>query len=74
MKKITGTRYNPAVLEILFNTDDIVSDEFIEKPILTHTLEPGMVLKYNLFNNAHILVLPEGNVFSETAIAKLIKF
>lgn len=74
MKKFTGTRYDPAVLEILFNTDDIVSDEFIEKPIPTRSLEPGMVLKYNLFNNAHILVLPEGHVFSEATIAKLVQF
>jgi response regulator RpfG family c-di-GMP phosphodiesterase len=74
MKKFTGTRYDPAVLEILFNTDDIVSDEFIEKPIPTLLIEPGMVLKYNLFNNAHILVLPEGHVFSTTTIARLIQF
>jgi len=74
MKKFTGTRYDPTVLEILFNTDDIVSDEFIEKPIPTRSLEPGMVLKYNLFNNAHILVLPEGHVFSEATIAKLVQF
>jgi hypothetical protein len=33
-----------------------------------------MVLKYNLFNNAHILVLPEGHVFSEATIAKLVQF
>ena len=74
MKKFTGTRYDPTVLEILINTDDIVSDEFIEKPIATDALEPGMELKYNLFNNAHILVLPEGHVFSEATIAKLIQF
>ena len=33
-----------------------------------------MMLKYNLFNNAHILVLPEGHVFSEATITKLIQF
>ena len=72
MKKFTGTRYDPAILDILFDTDDVVSDEFMEKPLPIDTLKPGMVLKYNLYNNAHILVLPEGHVFSETTIAKLI--
>jgi hypothetical protein len=38
------------VLEILFNNDDIVSDEFIEKQILIDALEPGMMLNYNLFH------------------------
>lgn len=74
MRKFTGTRYDPAVLEILFNIDDIVSDEFMEKSIPTEALLPGMVLKYNLFTNTHILVLPEGHVFSESTIAKLKQF
>lgn len=74
LKKSLGTRYDPQVLEILLNNPDIISDEFIEKPIATHALEPGMVLKYNLFNDAHILVLPEGHVFSEATIAKLSQF
>ena len=74
MKKFTGTRYDPTVLEILCNTDGIISDEFIEKSISVKTLQPGMVLKYNLFNHAHILMLPEGHVFSEATITKLIQF
>jgi response regulator RpfG family c-di-GMP phosphodiesterase len=74
MKKFTGTRYDPVVLEVLFTGEDLVSDENIEKPIPIHAIESGMVLKYNLFNNAHILVLPEGHVFTESTIAKLIQF
>lgn len=74
MKKFTGTRYDPTILEMLFTTDEIISDEFLEKPIPIMSLEPGMVLKYNLFNNAHILLLPEGHVFSESTITKLLKF
>ncbi len=74
MMKFTGTRYDPEMLEILFNTDNIVSDDFFEKQILTGALEPGMVLKYNLFNNTHILLLPEGHVFNEVTIAKLVHF
>jgi response regulator RpfG family c-di-GMP phosphodiesterase len=74
MKKYTGTRYDPEVLNVLLSNSNIISDEFIEKPIPANALKPGMVLKYNLFNNAHILVLPEGHVFSEATIAKLIQF
>jgi hypothetical protein len=33
-----------------------------------------MVLKYNLFNNTHILLLPEGHVFNKVTIAKLVQF
>jgi response regulator RpfG family c-di-GMP phosphodiesterase len=74
MNKFMGSRYDPDVLAILNNNDGIASDKFIDKPISTHLIKPGMVLKYNLFNNAHILVLPEGHVFSEATIAKLLKF
>lgn len=74
MKKFLGTRYDPDVLAILLNNPDIVSDEFIEKPIPAHALEPGMVLKYNILTDAHILVLPEGHVFSESTIGKLLQF
>ncbi len=74
MKKFANIRYDPEILEILFNTDNIVSDEFFEKQILTGALEPGMVLKYNLFNNTHILLLPEGHVFNKVTIAKLVQF
>jgi hypothetical protein len=74
MKKFTGKYYDPTVLEILLNTDDIVSDELIEKQILTDAFEPGMVLKYDLFNIVHILVLPEGHVFCKATITKMVQF
>jgi hypothetical protein len=74
MKKFTGKRYDPAVFKISLNNDDIVSNEFIEKQLLTDALEPVMVLKYNLFNIAHILVLPEGHVFYKATITKIVQF
>lgn len=74
MNKFTGTRYDPAVLEILFKTEDIISEEFIEKPTPIQATEPSMVLKYNLFNDAHILVLPESHVLSEVTIGKRLQF
>lgn len=74
MKKFLGTRYDPKVLQILLDNSDIVSDQFIEKPIASHALKPGMVLKYNILNDAHILVLPEGHIFSQATIEKLMQF
>jgi hypothetical protein len=74
MNKFTGTRYDPAVLEILFKTEDIISEEFIEKHTPIQAIEPSMVLKYNLFNDSHILVLPEGHVLSEVTIGKRLQF
>jgi hypothetical protein len=74
VKKFTNTRYDPEIPEILSNTDNIVSDQFFEKQILSGALEPGMVLKYNLFNNTHILLLSEGHVFNKVTIAKLVQF
>jgi hypothetical protein len=37
-------------------------------------LKPGMILAKNLYNDSHILILPEGHVLTETTIQKLIKF
>jgi hypothetical protein len=56
IKKNTGKNYDRAVLEILFNNDDIVSDEFIEKQFLTDALEPGMMLNYNLFHIQYLSI------------------
>ena len=61
MNKFIGKRYDPAVLEILLNTNGIASDEFIEKSIPTRLIEPGMMLKYNLFNKEKAQLCP-GNV------------
>lgn len=74
MKKHQGKQYDPQVLAILLNNPDIISDEFIEKSIASSELKSGMVLKYNLLNDEHILLLPEGHVFSETTITKLKNF
>lgn len=74
MKKFINTRYDPVVLDTLLNTKNLISDKFIEKPIPSHALKAGMTLKYNIFNNAHILILPEGHVFTDKTIAKLIQF
>lgn len=74
LKKFSGTRYDPEIIDILANNPDIVSDEHLEKPIPTTALTPGMRLKHNLLNDAHILILPEGHEFTEGTIAKLLQF
>ncbi|MEP4891540.1 MAG: HD domain-containing phosphohydrolase [Aliiglaciecola sp.] len=74
MKKQRGTHYDPAVLDILLDNDDIASDKFIENIISTQDLKPGMILRYNILNDKHILVLPEGHEFSDSTILKLTQF
>ncbi len=74
MKKFLGSKYDPEILNILLNNESFASDEFIEKSIAIDSLVAGMVLKYNLFTEAHILVLPEGHTFTDNTITKLMKF
>ncbi|GAA6186182.1 response regulator [Aliiglaciecola sp. NS0011-25] len=74
MTKLKGTHYDPQILDILLDNEDIVSDEFVENVITTQELEPGMTLKYNILNDKHILVLPEGHVFNQATILKLTQF
>lgn len=74
MQKFLGTLYDETVLNVLLENDDIISQKFLENTIATQELKPGMILKYSLFNRTHILLLPEGHVFSEETISKLIQF
>lgn len=74
MKKFIGSRYDTELLEILINNKEIVSDEFSEKAITTQELKSEMRLKYNILTETHILVLPEGHVFTDASIAKLMQF
>jgi response regulator RpfG family c-di-GMP phosphodiesterase len=74
MKKFVGTRYDSELLDILIDNEAIVSDGFSEKTITSRELKAEMVLKYNILTDTHILVLPEGHVFSDVSILKLIQF
>ena len=74
MKKFQGIRYDPAVLEVLFDDKDIISDTFMDTQTPLDALIPGMVLKQNVLTESHILVLPEGHVFSQATINKLVQF
>lgn len=71
LKNYAGTRYDPVVVGLLVDNKDILSDEHMEKPISAASIKPGMTLKYNLMNESHILILPEGHEFTEETIDKL---
>lgn len=71
LKQYAGTRYDPEVIELLVNNKDITTDESLSIAIAASALTPGMVLKKNLLNSAHILILPRGHEFTEDSIKKL---
>jgi response regulator RpfG family c-di-GMP phosphodiesterase len=74
MKKLGGIKYDSSILDLLLNNPQIISNEFIETPVKLDYLEAGMVLKYNIFTHNHMLILPEGHVFTEATISKLKQF
>ena len=74
LKKHRNTRYDGNVLDILLNTKDIDQPSYIENRLSTEELKPGMVLSKNLYNESHILLLPEGHVFTDATIAKLAQY
>ncbi|MCV2403333.1 response regulator [Marinomonas sp. C2222] len=74
MKKFMGVRYDPEILGILIDNPEIVSSKYLEKPIKALSIKAGMVLKYSVFTEKDILVLPEGHVFTNESITKLLQF
>ncbi len=71
LKQYSGTRYDPQIIELLIKNREIVSDDHLNKSVPTSALEPGMTLKKNILNSAHILILPKGHEFTEDSIKKL---
>ncbi|MCF2950429.1 response regulator [Paraglaciecola aquimarina] len=74
MKKFSGTKYDEKILDILLKNPDFASSEFIESPVQANSIEPGMVLKHNIFTDNHMLLLAEGHIFTESTVAKLMHF
>ncbi|TPV57926.1 response regulator [Aestuariibacter sp. GS-14] len=74
LKKHRNTRYDGAVLDILLNNRDIDKPSYIENRLGTSELRAGMVLSKNLYNENHILLLPEGHVFTDATITKLAQY
>lgn len=74
MKKHRNTRYDGEFLDILLEAEDITTSKFLHTSLKASQLKTGMVLAQNLYNDSHILILPEGHVFSDSTIQKLIHF
>lgn len=74
LKKHRNTRYDATYLDILLDAQDIGMPKHMDNSFGASELAPGMVLAANLYNDSHILILPEGHVFTEATIAKLMQF
>lgn len=74
MLKYAGVRYDKAILNTFLSLDNYTLDQISVGLIDSDTLKPGMILKKDLFNDLHILILPEGHVFTDNTINRLKKF
>ena len=71
LKKHRNTRYDATFLDVLLESPEIGMPKHIDNTLSANDLEPGMVLAANLYNDSHILILPEGHVFTDSTIAKM---
>jgi hypothetical protein len=71
MKKFRNTRYDGTFIDILLRLSDVDHTKPVDEGLSAGMLKPGMVLQDNLYNDGHILLLPEGHVLTEKTITKL---
>ncbi|MBU2977279.1 response regulator [Alteromonas sp. C1M14] len=74
LKKHRNTRYDGEFLDLLLSAKEIGLPKHMDNTLSASDLVPGMVLANNLYNDSHILILPEDHVFTESTIAKLVQF
>lgn len=74
MKKHRNTRYDGEYLDLLLSAEDIGASTLLDSTIKAAQLKEGMQLAQNLYNDSHILILPEGHVFNSVTIQKLQQF
>ena len=74
MKKHRNTRYDGEFLDLLLSADDIGASTILDTTMKASQLKEGMQLAQNLYNDSHILILPEGHIFSRATIQKLQQF
>jgi len=74
LKKHRNTRYDGEYLDLLRNIHAVSTSVLLNTSLKATQLEPGMVLAQNLYNDGHILILPEGHVFTSSTINKLVHF
>lgn len=71
MKKQTGAKYDPEIMALLAEIDETLFELVSGEGRSTASLEPGMILKSNLYTPEHILILSEGHQLTESGINKL---
>lgn len=74
MKKHRNTRYDGEFLDLLLEAEDVTTSKLLSTSLKASQLKSGMILAQNLYNDSHILILPEGHVLSDATIQKLIHF
>ena len=74
MKKHRNTRYDGEYLDLLLSAEDIGTSTLLDTTMKAAQLKEGMQLAQNLYNDSHILILPEGHVFNRATIQKLQQF
>ncbi|GFD75949.1 two-component system response regulator [Tenacibaculum sp. KUL113] len=74
MKKHRNTRYDGEFLDFLLEAEDVTTSKLLSTSLKASQLKSGMILAQNLYNDSHILILPEGHVLSDATIQKLIHF
>lgn len=74
MKKHRNTRYDGEFLDLLLEAEDVTTSKLLSTSLKATQLKAGMVLAQNLYNDSHILILPEGHVLNEATIQKLVQF
>ena len=74
MKKHRNTRYDGEFLDLLLEAEDVTTSKLLSTSLKASQLKAGMTLAQNLYNDSHILILPEGHIFSDATIQKLVHF
>ncbi|WP_100658675.1 HD domain-containing phosphohydrolase [Alteromonas flava] len=72
MQKYQGVKYDKSILRQFIQQDIKLLATAHEGQLTTRQLLPGMILRSDLYNAEHFLLLPQGHVFTEASIAKLI--
>jgi len=74
IKRLQGAHYDPDVvmaLSKLVNRNALTKAASQQQFIPIAQLQPGMVLKQNLYNARQMLLLPKGHVITESSLQKL---
>ncbi|MDC0603120.1 response regulator [Aliiglaciecola sp.] len=74
MLKHAGVKYDRRFLSTFIEMDIQTLSKAEDVMRTPRDLKPGMRLNNDLYNESHILLLPQGHIFTEASIAKLRQF